>query len=224
MEAKNDLPDLSPLIHQAALNPHLSIDDLNKLCDASRYYSFSGFCTNLSRLTAAREKLGPPSQTKLIAVIAFPFGFITSKQKQAEAEWAVERGAEELEVVPNFLALTEEKTEAFAEELAGICETGIPVRVILDTVNLHPEKLSLAVEAAIDAGVFSLQNGNGFGRNVLSSDIHQLSKLTRGRCEVKAVGGVKTVNQVVELIEAGATKIGTTVGPQLIQSLLKSTK
>ena len=221
MQSKNDLPELAPLIHQAALSPHLSIETLNEICDTSRHYTFSGLCTNLTRLSAARERLGPPNKTKLIAVIAFPFGFIPSIHKQAEAEWAVEQGAEELEVVPNFLALTQRKAEVFAEELANICETGIPVRVILDSEKLALEELSIAVEAAIDAGVFSLQTGNGFGRSVSRSDIHQLSNFARGRCEIKAAGGISTVNQVFELVEAGANRIGTTIGPQLIQSLFE---
>ena len=219
MSTKNDLTELSPHIHQAALDPHLTIEDLNEICDASRHYNFSGFCTNLARLSAARERLGSPNKTKLIAVIAFPFGFITSDQKLAEAEWAAEKGAEELDVVPNFLALTQGKADVFANEIANICQTGLPVRVILDIANLPKQNLSLAVEASIDAGVHGLQTGNGFGRGVIASDVSELSNLARGRCEIKAVGGIKTTNQASELLKAGAKKLGTTSGPQLIQSL-----
>lgn len=224
MPTQNDLPELAPLIHQAALDPHLSIETLNEICDACLHYNFSGFCTNLTRLSAARIRLGPPNKTKLIAVIAFPFGCIPNSHKHAEAEWAAEQGAEQLDLVPNFLALNEGKTETFAEEIASICEKGLPVRVILDIANLSPRQLSLAVEASIDAGVHGLQTGNGFGRAVNESDINQLSNLTRGRCEIKAAGGIKTVNEALELIQAGAARIGTSIGPQLIQSLLKRKK
>ena len=221
MSPKNDSSELEPLIHQAALDPHQSIESLNELCDASRHYNFSGFCTNLSRLVAARERLGTPNKTKLIAVIAFPFGFITSEQKQAEAEWAAEKGAEELDVVPNFLALTQGEAAIFAEELATICQTGLPVRVILDITNFSQDKLSLAVEASIDAGVHGIQIGNGFGRAVSASDVFRLSDMARGRCEIKAAGGIKTANQALELAKAGAKKLGTTFGPQLMQDLFK---
>ncbi len=219
MPDKNNLPELAPLIHQAALDPHLSIEDLHQMCDASIYYNFSGFCTNLSRLPSARERLGPTNKTKLIAVIAFPFGFIPSSHKKAEAEWAAEQGADELDVVPDFLSLMEGKTEAFAEELSCICETGIPVRIILDIANLPQENLSFAVEASIDAGVYGLQSGNGFGRPVTATDIQQLSKLARGRCQVKAAGGIKTINQALKIVEAGAERLGTSIGPELIKSL-----
>ena len=224
MSSKAKDLDLPSLIHQAALDPHLSRNDLFTICDASSYYGFSGLCTDLTRIASARKRLGGTNKTKLIAVIAFPFGFVPSSFKQAEALWAAEQGAEELDVVPNFLALTDGKTEVFAEELASICETGIPVRAILDIVNLQESELSVAIDAAIDAGVHGIQTGNGFGRSVLTSDVHQLSDLTRGRCEIKAVGGIKTIDHALELVEAGATKLGTTIGPQLMKSLLSKEK
>ena len=220
MSSKSQYLELAPLIHQAALDPHLSINELDTVCDASVHYGFSGLCTNLTRISAARARLGGSNKTKLVAVIAFPFGCIPSSHKQAEAMWAAEKGAEELDVVPNYLALKQGNAEVFAEELASICETGIPVRAILDIANLQQSELKLAIEASIDAGVHGIQTGNGFGRGVLNSDIQQLSNLTRGRCEIKAVGGIKTIDQAFELVEAGATKIGTSMGPQFIQSLL----
>ena len=219
MSSLNDSTELAPYIHQAALNPHLSIESLNEICDTSKHYNFSGFCTNLARLSIARERLGSPGKTKLIAVIAFPFGFITSEQKQAEAEWAAEKGAEELDIVPDFLALSQGKADLFANEIANICQIGLPTRVILDIANLPRESLSLAVEASIDAGIYGLQTGSGFGRGVMPSDVLELTELARGRCEIKAVGKIKTRDQAEELITAGAKKLGTTVGPELIKNL-----
>ncbi len=224
MSSKAKDIELPPLIHQAALDPHLSTKDLFAICDISRHYGFSGLCTDPTRIASARTRLGGTNNTKLVSVIAFPFGFIPSRQKQSEALWVAEQGAEELDVVPNFLALTDGNTEVFAEELASICESGIPVRAILDIVNLQKSELSLAIDAAIDAGVHGIQTGNGFGRAVLASDIHQLSELTRGRCEIKAVGGIKTIDHALELVQAGATKIGTTIGPQLMKVLLDKEK
>ncbi|HJM80263.1 MAG TPA: 2-deoxyribose-5-phosphate aldolase, partial [Prochlorococcaceae cyanobacterium Fu_MAG_72] len=115
---QRDLPDLAPLINQALLDPHLDQEALQQACDAARHFGFAGLSTNLTRLTAARERLGPPGPTRLIAVIAFPFGAIPSTLKQAEAEWAAAHGAEELDVVPDFWALSQGRSEPFAEELA----------------------------------------------------------------------------------------------------------
>ncbi len=221
MSIKKELPDLASSIHQAVLDPFASIETLNETCDISRHYNFSGICTNLVRLSRARKRLGAPNKTKLIAVIAFPFGFIPSQHKQAEAEWAAEHGAEELDVVPNYFALAEDNQEKFAEELSNICQIGLPVRAILNIAQIPSEKLSLAVEASIDAGVRGIQAGNGFGREVVNSDINQLSLMARGRCSIKAVGGVRTLSHAIGLLEAGATSLGTSAGPELIKALRK---
>ena len=219
---QSDLQDLALLIHQAALGPHLNEESLNQICDTSRHFNFAGLCTHLNLLPAARHRLGAQSTTKLIAVIAFPFGAIPSSIKKSEVEWAAAKGADELEVVPNFFALSQRKTEVYAAELAMICETGLPVRVIIDINNLAPEKLTDAIEAAIDAGVEGIQNGNGFGPAVTTTNIQELVKIARGRCAIKAVGGIKTLDQTISLVEAGATSIGTSFGAELITALRKT--
>ncbi len=221
MQRKSSPPesiDIGPLIHQAALTPHLSLKSLNTFCDAARHFKFSGLCTSLNYLPAARERLGASCTTKLIAVIAFPFGTIPSLFKEEEGLWAIDKGAEELEIVPNFLALSQGKSEIYAEELARICELGLPVRVILDMANLPPNQLNIAINAAIEAGVCGLQSGNGFGPAVDASQICRLKELARGRCEIKAVGGLKTLDQAKQLIQAGATKLGTSSGPELMRT------
>ncbi len=219
MNIKSDLTNLASFIEQAALDPHLSNECLNDICEATKHFNFSGLCTNLVRLPLARKRLSGQTQIKLITLIGFPFGFIPNKHKIAEAEWAAEKGADELELVPNFLALEQNKIDIFAEEVANVCEIGLPVRVILDMKNLNEDKLSLAIDASIDAGAIGLQNGNGFGGCVEPYEIQHLSNLVRGRCAIKAVGGLKTLDQTLNLIEAGVDKIGTSIGPQLIQSL-----
>ena len=104
-----ELPELAPLIHQAVLDPQTNEESLFQICDIAKHFNFSGLCTNLSLLSSARKRLGPKGSTKLISVIAFPFGAIPSTFKKAEAEWAAEHGAEELEVVPNFFLINQNK-------------------------------------------------------------------------------------------------------------------
>ena len=214
---KNNISDIAPFIHQAALNPHSDPDSIRDICEISRSLNFSGLCTNLTHLSLARERLGSPNNTKLIAVIAFPFGFIPSHIKVQEAEWAAAHGAEELDVVPNFFALNQRKEELFAEELAEICALGLPVRVILDLPQLSTEKLAFAVEASIEAGVHGIQSCNGFGPPVTTDQIRQLAKAARKRCAIKAVGAIKTINHALEVIEAGATSIGTSFGSNIVK-------
>ena len=205
--------NISNVIHQAVLNPHLDKEMLAQVCNESKQNVFAGLCTSLSHLSIAREKLGSKSTTKLISVIAFPFGFIPTSNKLKEAEYAIEKGVEELDFVPNYFALEEGNIELFAEEINQLSELGVPVRVILDTsILLNPSKLPLAINASIDAGATGIQIGNGFGPAISKNLTQKVSEIVKNRCSIKAVGGIKTFDQAIEIIEAGSTFIGTSFG------------
>ena len=224
--SKNSLEEahenISNVIYQAVLNPHFDKEMIVKACDASKQNSFAGLCTSLSHLPIARERLGSKSITKLISVIAFPFGFIPTFNKLKEAEYAIEKGAEELDLVPNYFALKQGNIELFAEEINQISELGIPVRVIIDSNILsNLSKLSIAIEALIDAGAIGIQVGNGFGPSVSKDQTNHVSKLVKNRCSIKTVGGIKTFDQAIEIIEAGSTYIGTSFGFEITQEQRK---
>ena len=224
--SKNSLEEahenISNVIYQAVLNPHFDKEMIVKACDASKQNRFAGLCTSLSNLPIARERLGSKSITKLISVIAFPFGFIPTFNKLKEAEYAIEKGAEELDLVPNYFALKQGNIELFAEEINQISELGIPVRVIIDSNILsNLSKLSIAIEALIDAGAIGIQVGNGFGPSVSKDQTNHVSKLVKNRCSIKIVGGIKTFDQAIGIIEAGATFIGTSFGFEITQEQKK---
>ena len=214
---KNNLEEaydnISNVIYQGALNPHLDKEVLSQICHGSKQNGFAGLCTSLSHLSIARESLGSKSTTKLISVIAFPFGFIPTSNKLKEAEYAIEKGAEELDLVPNYFALEEGNLEIFAEEINQISELGIPVRIIIDSNTLSTSsKLFLAINASIDAGATGIQIGNGFGEIASKDQTKKVSEIVKNRCSIKTVGGIKTLDQAIEMIEAGSTYIGTSFG------------
>jgi deoxyribose-phosphate aldolase len=224
--SKNSLEEananISNVIYQAILNPHFNKETIVQVCDASKQNGFAGLCTSLANLTIARERLGSKSTTKLISVIAFPFGFIPTSNKRKEAEYAIEKGADELDLVPNYFALKEGNIELFAEEINQISELGIPVRVIIDAnILINSSKLSMAIDALIDAGAVGIQIGNGFGPSVSKDQTKHVSKLVKNRCSIKAVGGIKTFDQAIEIIEAGSTYIGTSFGFEITQEQKK---
>ncbi len=205
--------NISNVIHQAVLNPHLEKEMLVQICDGCKQNSFAGLCTSLSHLSIARERIGSKSNTKLISVIAFPFGFIPIYNKIKEAEYAIEKGAEELDFVPNYFALNESNIELFAEEINQISKLGVPLRVILDANTLlTSSKLTLAINASIDAGATGIQIGNGFGPAITKDQTLKVSGIVKNRCSIKTVGGIKTFYQAIEMIEAGATYVGTSLG------------
>ncbi len=213
---------ISNVIYQAVLNPHANKEMLVRICDGSKQNGFAGLCTSLSHLSIARERLGSESTTKLVSVIGFPFGFIPTFNKLQEAEYAIEKGAEELDFVPNYFALIEGNIETFAEEINQISELGTPVRVILDAHTLKTKsKLSLAINALIDAGATGIQIGNGFGPVITINQTQMVSDIVKNRCSIKVVGGIKTFDQAIDTIEAGSTYIGTSFGFEITQEQKK---
>ncbi len=216
-----DLPDLAPLIDHALLDPHQGLEAVQRCCDEARHFGFAGVCLPSRWLPPARERLGASGGRgpKLISVVGFPFGAIPAEIKRAEAEWAAAAGAEELDVVPDFGALADGDGRAFCADLAPVVELGLPVKVILEVGRLSPAALELAVEAAIDVGATFLKTGSGFGPAATVEQVQRLRQLARGRAAVKASGGIASLEQAVALVEAGATRLGTSRGVALMLAL-----
>ena len=216
-----DLPDLASLIDHALLDPHQGREAIERCCDEARHFGFAGVCMASRWLPAARERLGPSGGRgpKLISVVGFPFGAVPPAITHAEAVWAAAAGAEELDVVPDFGALADADSTSFCQDLAAIVELGLPVKVILEVGRLEPAALELAVEASIDVGATFLKTGSGFGPAATVEQVKQLRDLARGRAAVKASGGIGTLEQAIELVEAGAGRLGTSRGVALMQAL-----
>lgn len=216
-----DLPDLAPLIDHALLDPHQGREAVLRCCDEARHFGFAGVCLASRWLPEARERLGPTGGRgpRLVSVVGFPFGAIPPEIKRAEAEWAAAAGAEELDVVPDFGALADGDSSRFCNDLAPIVELGLPVKVILEVGRLSRAALELAVAASIDMGAAMLKTGSGFGPAASVEQVKQLRELARGRAGVKAAGGISSLEQAAALVEAGASRLGTSRGVALMQAL-----
>jgi deoxyribose-phosphate aldolase len=217
-------PDLAPLIDHALLDPHQGREAIIRCCDEARHFGFAGVCVASRWVGLARERLpregsGRGQACRVVSVVGFPFGAIPAAVKQAEAEAAAEAGADELDVVPDFGALADGDDRAVLDELAAICELDLPVKVIVEIGQLEPAALELLVEVSIDAGVQFLKSGSGFGPAVSPDQIARLRQLARGRAAVKASGGIADLEQALALVEAGATRLGTSRGVALVQAM-----
>jgi deoxyribose-phosphate aldolase len=215
-------PELAPLIDHALLDPHQGSEAIMRCCDEARHFGFAGVCVASRWLALARERLplqGKGPMPRLISVVGFPFGAVPAELKRAEAEWAAAAGADELDVVPDFGALADGDSGAVLADLAAICELGLPVKVIVEVGRLSPEALELLVEISIDAGARFLKSGSGFGPPVSTDQVQRLRELARGRAAVKASGGIADLEQAFALVEAGATRLGTSRGVALMEAL-----
>ena len=214
-----ELPDLAPLIDHALLDPHHGLEGLRRCCDEASHFGFAGVCVASRWVAAARERLPRNSKVRIISVIGFPFGAVPPDVKRAEAEAALEAGADELDVVPDFGALADGDSRTLLNDLAPIVEMGLPVKVILEQGRLSAEALGLLVEVSLDAGARFLKTGSGFGPPATPALVGQLRELSRGRAIVKAAGGIHSLDTALALVEAGAGRLGTSHGVALMASL-----
>ncbi|MBM5801139.1 MAG: deoxyribose-phosphate aldolase [Cyanobacteria bacterium K_DeepCast_35m_m2_023] len=217
-------PDLAPLIDHAQLDPLAGREAIERCCDEARHFGFAGVCVASRWVAHARERLprngaSASGVPRLVSVIGFPFGAVPPAIKRAEAELAAALGADELDVVPDFGALADGDSAALLADLAPIAELGLPFKVILEAGKLTTTALELLVEVSIDAGAASLKTGSGFGPPATVAQVQTLRQLARGRAAIKASGGIATLATALELVEAGATRLGTSRGVALIEAL-----
>ncbi|MEB3296139.1 MAG: deoxyribose-phosphate aldolase [Cyanobacteriota bacterium] len=219
-----DLPDLAPLIDQALLDPHQGREAILRCCEEARHFGFAGVCVASRWAALARERLPLEGSAKggcpkLVTVVGFPFGAVPPAVKRIEAEHAAAAGADELDVVPDFGALADGDGDAVMTDLAPLCELGVPVKVIVEVGRLEAAALQLLVEVSIDAGARFLKTGSGFGPPVTPDQVSRLQLLARGRVAIKASGGIHSLEQAFALVEAGASRLGTSRGVELIQAM-----
>ncbi|HIK43971.1 MAG TPA: deoxyribose-phosphate aldolase [Leptolyngbyaceae cyanobacterium M65_K2018_010] len=209
--------DLAPLIDHALLTPTATPDQVAQWCADSDRYGFASVCVYPVHVRQAAELLHQ-RPVKVCTVIGFPTGATTSATKLFEAQEAVENGATELDVVINLGWLKSGQADALHREIATLCEdTGQPVKAILETALLTPPEITLAAEVCMDAGVAFLKTSTGWQGGATVEVVRQLHGLTKGRVGIKASGGIRTAAQAVALVQAGATRLGTSRGPELIK-------
>ncbi|MBW4616511.1 MAG: deoxyribose-phosphate aldolase [Desmonostoc vinosum HA7617-LM4] len=209
--------DIAPFIDHALLMPTATSEQVEQWCEEAYRFDFAAVCLYPTHVKLAAELLHGKNP-KVCAVIGFPSGATTPGVKLYEAQEAVENGASELDVVINLGWLKAGKTEQVHREIAEICEaTGQTVKVILETNLLTDAEKKLAAELSMDAGAAFLKTSTGWNGGATVADVRLLKEVARERVGIKASGGIRTVNQALDLILAGATRLGTSSSIDLIR-------
>ena len=211
-----EIPDLAPLIDHAQLQPRLGAETVEQCCKEALHHGFAGVCLASRWMPQARRWLGERGSVKLVSVVSFPFGASASAIKRAEAEWAVEAGADELDLVPDFALLLDGELTALHDQIAQLVELSLPVKLILEADQLTADQLDTLVEVALDAGVAFLKTGSGYGQPASPQLVQRLHKLASGRARIKASGGIRSLEQAIQLVQAGAERLGTSRGVELV--------
>ena len=211
--------DLAQYIDHALLHPAAGPQHVDQWCAEADRFGFAGVCVMPTHVRQAVSLLHN-RQPVVICPIGFPSGATTTRTKCVEAEEALEQGARELEVMLNLGWLKAGAADAVHREIAEIVEMASAsalVKVILEWSLLEAAERQLAVEIAMDAGAAFLKTHTGWNGGVSIEDVRLLKDWTRGRIGIKAAGGIHTTDQAIALIEAGATRLGTSRGVDFLR-------
>lgn len=211
--------DISQYIDHAVLKPTATPQEIEQSCWLAQQYNFPAVCVYPSAVKQATELLYG-KKTKVCTVIGFPTGANTTAVKLYEANEAVENGAVELDMVMNLGWLKAGNSEAVYTEIARICEeTQQTVKVIIETNLLDRTEKELAAQICLDAGAAFIKTNTGWFKGATVEDVKLLFEVTNGSIAIKASGGIRTANFALELIKAGATRLGTSHSLDLMEQL-----
>ncbi|NYB52258.1 MAG: deoxyribose-phosphate aldolase [Methanobacteriaceae archaeon] len=220
------IEELAGMIDHTNVQRDATDKDIEVLCQEADYYDFSCVCVTPTQASLASELL-ENSNTQVCVVIGFPFGVQTPQAKAFEAEEAVANGASELDMVMNVGAMKSGHHSLVQADIAGVvgAARGCVVKVILETALLtHDEKIT-ACQLAREAGAHYVKTSTGFGVTGATVEDVQLMRDTVGmEMGVKAAGGIRDLKTAMAMIDAGASKIGTSTGVQIMEDLLNQTE
>lgn len=210
--------NIAKLIDHTLLRPDATVDDIRRLCDEARQYGFYSVCVNPFFVPMVREMLSG-SEVKITTVIGFPLGMTNTNAKVYEAVEALNNGVDEIDMVINIgMARTGRWDFVKKDILDVICATkGIVHKVIIETCCLSRDEKIKATETVTETGAEFVKTSTGFGPSGASvDDVKLIKSIVKDSCGIKASGGIKTLAQARELIEAGATRIGTSSGVKIV--------
>lgn len=208
-------------IEHTNLSPLITSAQVEQLIDEAITYQFCGICVPPYWVKKARRDVGK-ANIQVVTVIGFPLGYQRSEIKLREMESAVRDGADELDIKLNISAVKNNALEWVKIELAQFSkfahEREKIVKVILETAYLTETELRETCKVCIDTGVDFLKTSSGFAPAGAQLDTVRLMRsLAPESVGIKASGGIKTYEQALSFIQAGAERIGTSAGIQIMQ-------
>lgn len=208
-------------IDHTLLKPTAVETDLINLCKEAQKFSFATVCINPAFVSLAKEVLAG-SATGICTVIGFPLGANTSLIKGLEAEKAARDGADELDMVINIQYLKNRQFKKLAAEIETVVEAsrGKVVKVILETCFLTDEEKVQGAQTAVEAGARFVKTSTGFGTGGATiHDVRLLRRTVGDGIGVKASGGIRSYRSLLDMLEAGANRIGTSSGVEIVKEM-----
>jgi deoxyribose-phosphate aldolase len=196
--------------------------DIEKLCAEAKEHGFFSVCVNGSRVELARTLL-EETEVRVVALVGFPLGTADPDAKRYEAEIAADHGAHEIDFAINIGRLKDGDSNFVLREMRDIVEAADerPVKAVLESHLLTREEKILACRMALDSGAQFVCTSTDFhAPDVTVEEVRILRETVGEDFGMKAAGGIRDTRMALALIEAGATRIGTTAGVALVEGLV----
>jgi deoxyribose-phosphate aldolase len=216
------VPSIAKLIDHTLLRPEATRADILQLCREALEHHFASVCVNAYWVPLAASQLAG-SDVKVCTVVGFPLGATSTEAKVGETEAALRAGAQEIDMVLNIGALRGDDDRAVEEEIALVAAAshrgGAIVKVILETALLNDDQKIVACKLAQMAGADFVKTSTGFSSS--GATVHDVELMRRAvgpEMGVKASGGIRTIEELLKMVTAGANRIGASAGVKIIEA------
>ncbi|TYA57289.1 deoxyribose-phosphate aldolase [Formosa maritima] len=209
---------LSNYIDHTLLKPTASKTDIKFLCDEAKEHRFYSVCVNSYYVALAKHLLNR-SNVKVCSVVGFPLGAMSTEAKVFEAAKAVEDGADEIDMVINIGML---KSKNYVAVYKDICDVKLaigktPLKVILEISELSKNEILKACQICLDAKADFIKTSTGFSKGGATlTAVKMIKKTIKDKAKIKASGGIKDLETTLKYIDAGADRIGTSSGINIV--------
>jgi len=207
------------MIDHTVLKADTPLETVKRICDEAMEYGFASVCINPCHVAYCADYL-KDSDVNVCTVIGFPLGANTSAVKAFETKDAIANGADEIDMVMNIGSLKDKNYDLVRDDVKAVVEAanGTLVKVILETCLLTEDEIKKACELCVEAKADYVKTSTGFStRGATIEDVRIMKEAVHGKAKVKAAGGVRTPEDMVKIVAAGADRIGTSAGCSLVK-------
>jgi len=214
---------LAKMIDHTLIRPDATRGQIVKLCEEAKRYNLGCVCVNPAYVSLA-VRLLRETDVKVSSTVGFPYGSTLSEVKAFEAKRCLENGAQEIDMVMNIGALKSKDYETVKEDVEAVVNLkssfgSVVVKVIIETGYLTDEEKVMACKLAKKARADFVKTSTGIVGGATVEDVKLMRKTVGKSMGVKAAGGIRTLNQALAMIEAGANRIGTSTAVAIIEEI-----
>lgn len=210
---------LNKMIDHTILKADAKREDVVRYCEEAKEYDFMSVCVNSCNVKIVKKEL-EGSDVKVCCVVGFPLGAMATEAKAFEAKYCVDNGADEIDMVINIGALKDENYDYVKKDIEEVVKAsnGKVVKVIIETCLLSDEEKKKACELAKEAKADFVKTSTGFSTGgATTEDVKLMKSVVGDELKVKASGGVRTKEDAMKMIEAGADRIGASSGINIVK-------